>query len=136
MLRRAKKPLDCSSMALIILCAGGLVQNLIRVVGGLFGPEKPPFWAKGPQVDSNGCDRLSNLPKNMHFLSKLTSQNRLPTELAYATTARLRHVGEVNLHVWAAGRAVLMQKSSAKRPHKTRRMKNRSGEKNVYTHYA
>ena len=97
-------------MGLIILCAGGLVQNLIRVVGGLFGPEKTPFGAKGPQVDSNGYDRLPNDLKNMHFLPKLTSQNRLPTEIAYATTARLRHVGEVNLHVWADGRAVLRKK--------------------------
>ena len=34
---------------------------------------------------------------------------------------------------WSGGAE---EKTSAKRPHKSRRMKNRSGEKNVYTHYA
>jgi len=81
-------------------------------------------------------DRLSNHLKDMHFLTWLLTFDRLLTLDAYATTARLRHVGEVNLHVWAVGRAVLKQKVLAKRPHKTRRMKNRSGEKNAYTYYA
>ena len=72
---------------------------------------------KGPQVTLGLSDRLSKHPKNMHFLSKLTRLNRLPTGKGYATTARLRHVGGVNLHVWAVGRAVLRQKTLAKRPH-------------------
>ena len=123
-------------MGLIILCAGALVQNLIRLLKPLLSTEFFPFRAKRQQADPKRPDRRANHPKNRHFLPNLTLPNRLPTGIAYATTARLRHVGEVNLHVWADGRAVLGQKTLAKRPHKTRRMQNRSGEKNVYTHYA